>query len=284
MAIGDITWNTGAAVTISGVGSTSRTFIVQVTGLTVGRYYTVQLVGKSSYTSIGSRAKYYANSSTMLLTVYCTDSQLLTGLNNAERSGTTGLKPVYRPLVVEYIGDPDSGGSLQVSEYGPDGIATITPRTTAGTCSDFNLDLTGDTVQATWTRPSTHSGWRTRVEFDVNDIECILRYNYQGSMSAYTPSAGELDDMLAAMGGSSPGVIKARIYTGWTFYNNSYIYDTSSGSTTTTNSIIKSFAAAIGYVWLKVSGVMQKCEVYIKDTVMKRVHPYVKDTTWKESN
>jgi hypothetical protein len=282
MAIGTITWDVGSAITISGTGSTSRTMRVNVTGVTVGRYYRLLVRGKSSNTEIG-RGKTYAAATTITISVVVTDSVFLTGLLNAARSGSSGLKCIYTTLVQEYIGDPDSGGTFQTNATGPEGIATITPRATAGTCTDFNLDLTGDTVQATWTRPSTHSGWRIRIEFYVNDIECITRINHQSTMSAYTPSAEELTDMFDAMGDVSPGVIKAKIFTGWTFYSSDYEYDLSSSATTTTNTIIKSFAAAIGFVWIKVSGVMQKCEVYIKDTVMKRVHPYLKDTTWKES-
>jgi hypothetical protein len=282
MAIGTITWDAGSAITIAGTGSTNRTMRVQVTGVTVGRYYRLLVRGKSSNTEVGN-GKTYAAASTITISVVVTDSVFLTALYNAARYGSSDLKCSYTTLVQEYIGDPDSGGTFQENKAGPEGVATITPRATAGTCSDFNLDLSGDTVQATWTRPSTHSGWRIKIEFYVNNIECITRIGHQSTMTAYVPSASELTDMNTAMGGVSPGVIKAKIYTGWVFYNSSNAYVASTTAETTTNSIIKTFASLVGHVYIKVSGVMQKCEVYIKDTVMKRVHPYVKATTWKES-
>jgi len=290
MAIGTITWDTGSAITIAGTGATNRTMRVQVTGVTSGRWYRLLVQGKSSNTQIGSYGKTYAYTTTILIEVVVTESVFLTALYNAARYGSSDLKCSYTTLVQEYVGDPDSGGTFQVNKVGPEGVATITPRATAGTCSDFNLDLSGDTVQATWTRPSTHSGWRIKIEFYVNDVLCITRIGHQSTMTPYVPTGPietantELNKMLNAMGGSSPGVIKAKIYTGWVFYNSSNSYVSTTTAETTTNSIIKTFASLVGYVYIRVAGVMQKCEAYVKEAgVMKRVHAYVRDTTWKES-
>jgi len=281
MAIGTITWDSGDnAITVSGVGTTSRAVGVSVSGVTSGRYYMFTLRAKGTGTAIVSSSIVQASGTTVTRSVTVTDSQFLTGLSGATRSGTTLLRALYYFYITEWIGDPNSGGTLQTNKSSTDGICTISPRTTAGTCTDFDLDNASDTVQATWTRPSTHAGWRTRVVFYVNGVACITRIGYQSTMSAYAPTSGELTNMLNAMGGVSPRTIYARIYTGWVFSaGNSY--DTDDYDPTSNNTIIKSF---VGHVWVKVSGVMQKCEAFIKAPTFTRQHVYVREGgVWKES-
>jgi hypothetical protein len=281
MAIGTITWDSGDnAIAINGVSTTSRAVGVSVSGVTSGRWYVFVLRAKGSNTQIGTSTKVQAASTTVAGAITVTDTTFLTALSGATRNGTTLLQCLYYMYITEWIGDPDNGGTLQTNKSSTDGVATINPRATAGSCTDFDLDNSASTVTATWTRPSTHGGWRIRLVFYVNGVACITRTGYQSSMSAYLPSSAELTSMLNAMGGVSPRAIYARVYTGWVFADTTY-YDTASYASTSNGSIIKSF---VGFVYLKVSGVMQKCEAYVKEAgVMKRVHAYVRDTTWKES-
>lgn len=218
MAISSLVWKSGHnARTISTAGTTSQLYGVTF-NCTSGRWYTIILRAKGTNTAIVSAYKVQASGSSISYDHAASNLEMLQGLSGASRSGTSDLKALYYIFVSEYIGDPDSGGTLQGSASTSDGVATITVRWTNPNISDYDLDAGGNVVMS-WTRPSSSSsGLRARARVYVNGTLCITRTGFTTHTGlAYTPSGVEAGNMDTAMGGVSPGVLKGRVETGFNF-------------------------------------------------------------------
>lgn len=145
------------------------------------------------------------------------------------------------------------------------------------TANPYNLDSPTN-ISMYWTNPDT-AHFKGRVYVEVNGVRCVTNYWFNSAPN-FSLNETQLGLMLSAMGGVSPGSIKFIVETHFVVsggYVASYATDLTLVRST---GIIKGF---VGHVWVKISGVMQKYEVWVKDTTFKRHHAYVKDTIFKES-
>jgi len=280
MAINSVSWTSGHdARTISAANTNTQNYGASVSGAVTNYWYQFTLRAKGSNTIIDT-GKVQAVAGAAGRTFSVQNVVMLDKLSGATRSGTSGLRALYYMQVTEWIGDPDGGGTYtgQINSSS-DGIATFTVRYTSPSVSNYDLDVGGNVVVG-WTRPtSSATGLRARCKVYVNNVYIFVRSGFttQTGMS-YTPSTSERNSMVSAMGGVSPRVLKGRVETGFNFASG-VVYEDSSTYEGTASIVM----SVIGHVWLKVSGVMQKYEVWLKATTFKRHHAYVKDTTFKES-
>ena len=219
-----------ASITISTANTTTRTGTITLTNtLSSSYYYSFSIVADGKAAAIASGGA-NGNNGTVTLSYSFTHSNLLTQLD-----GASSLR-----LKIN-LSENLSGNTISTSTVYA--TVSISLRNSNLSVSNYNLD-TGGTLTSSWTKPSTHSGWRTQVEIFVNGTttnEFIFRVDTSGSSTSTTPSSAQLSTMESLMGGVSPGTITARIWTRWSLSGGV----TNLGSATTTSTITKTFFTPI---------------------------------------
>jgi len=189
----------------------------------------------------------------------------------------TSLSGIITVTVDEWIGgsyNNTAGTSSAVALR----IYTSFTNLNVTTANPYNLDSPTN-ISMSWTNPDTDH-FKGKLYVKVNGVTCVTNFWFNSAPN-FSLNETQLGLMLDAMGGVSPGSIQFIVETHFVMASSTYLksYTTDLQATRATG-IIKGF---VGHVWLKVSGVMQKYEVWLKDTTFKRHHAYVKDTTFKES-
>jgi len=121
-----------------------------------------------------------------------------------------------------------------------DGDVTITARLSNQSWSTMAnpYDLDNPTkIISSWTRP--HAAFRARVKVYVNGVLVINRYNFTTSIG-YTPTTTQINSMISAMKGVSPGALKVEVITQ---FNSTSVVDLESTgmSLTRSSGVVKAF-------------------------------------------
>lgn len=225
--------STPSSITINSVSTTNFSINVTINGTVSGRFYHAIAYVTGTTTAIGS-ANGTASGTTRALSITTNHSTLLTRANGA--SALTYYIRVFEFLnYTSFLNNETATDSKNSSAAN----LTISLRNSSTAISAYNLD-TGGTVNTSWARPSTHSGWRTRVQVYANGVWIFTLQGLTGSSLSATMDSSEVAAMTNAMGGVSPGTISARIWTGWNLSGGA----TYLGYSEPTNTLTKSFYVA----------------------------------------
>lgn len=234
-----------SGVTVSTSNTTSRTIDASFSGGVSGRYYVAQIyraggggspIGTDSRTGPGT------------ISITYTHSGILTQLDGASSLG-------WYVVISEWASYQDYLDLLPPMASASSSVAavTISLRYTAVSHSNAPYDIdAGGQIQISWTRPSTHTGWRARVQFVIDGVVAFTRQGYSGAGPLnFTPTSSEIAALEAAMGGVSPKTMEVRLVTGWSLsggvsYLSGYI------SSSQVNNLLKLFSAVkvrLGAAW-----------------------------------
>lgn len=232
---------------VGSTGSTTRWCNVSCSGTVSGRTYRaeVKINGK---TTIFKTGDIVASGPSISISMSYTDNELLTALNGASSLGWSALIKEYDGTILldqNIIASKTATASINFSS---------SLRHTAISHTNAPCDLDGEArMNISWTRPSTHAGWRTRIRFYVGGTNVITYSGYSSaSPISFTWDANEIVQLQNAMGGVSPNTITIHCETGWALAS-SNTYFSGYISSSQTNNLIKLFSAIkvrIGVAWL----------------------------------
>lgn len=232
-------------ITVSTTNTTNRTVSVPFSGSDPNCFYSASVfaAGKNSG-AIGSGSK----TGVSPITINYNHSAVLTHLDGASSRG-------WHVKIEEYSSYQAflDGAAPTATTASTVTAITVSVRHTAVSHSNapYNLDVGGQ-IQVSWTRPSTHSIWRTRLQFVIDDVVTFTRSGYTGGGPLnFTPTAEEALALQNAMGGVSPKTMVVRCITGIALSSTEYLSGYISSSQT--NNLIKLFSAIkvrLGTSWL----------------------------------
>ena len=243
-----------SGITVSTSNTTTRFATASFSGGVSGRYYIAQVfraggggipIASASRTGAGTMSIAY------------TDTNILTRLEGASSFGwqvTISEWHTYENYLNGFVPVASSTSSVA-------GI-TLSLRHTAVSHTNSPCNLDGDArMNISWTNPSSHSGWRTRLQFVIDGSVIITYSGYATTGStqsiSFTFDAGEILLLQNAMAGTSPKTMTIRCITGFALSSNSYFSGHISSSQT--NNLIKLFNTV--KIWLGSSHISKPIKV-----------------------